>query len=47
MHGDALGVFHLCGVLQSDLGQPQQNLMNVDLFKKKKKKKSSQGFMPC
>lgn len=48
MHGDTRGVFHLCRVLRSDLGQPEQNLLNVDVFlKKKKKKKSSQSSMPA
>lgn len=37
MHGDTRGVFHLCRVLRSDLGQPEQNLLNVDLLLKKKK----------
>lgn len=45
MHGDTRGVFHLCRVLRSDLGQPEQNLLNVDLLLKKKK--SSQNSMPA
>lgn len=47
MHGDTRGVFYLCRVLRSDLGLPEQNLLNVDLLLKKKKKKSDQSSMPA
>lgn len=46
MRGDTRSVFHLCRVLRSDLGQPEQNLLNVDLLLKKKKK-SSQSSLPA